>query len=173
MTAGRVLRPATIDDLDGIMTLESGTFAGDAWSRETMAAELGNAFTAYLVLVDPDHDGDVLGYVGVLASEVSPDADIQTIAVADGERGHGFGRMLVRAAIREAASHGCRHVFLEVRADNPVARALYDSEGFAEIGVRTGYYRPDGVDAVVMRLELGDPADSGAVIPSMDAEGPL
>ena len=44
-------------------------------------------------------------------------------------------------------------MFLEVRADNPVARSLYDSLGFDEIGIRKGYY-PGGVDAVVMRLAV-------------------
>jgi ribosomal-protein-alanine N-acetyltransferase len=41
-----------------------------------------------------------------------------------------------------------------VRADNPVAQALYASEGFIELGRRPRYYQPDGVDALVMRLDL-------------------
>ena len=45
-------------------------------------------------------------------------------------------------------------VFLEVRADNPVAQALYASEGFFEVGRRPRYYQPDDVDAVVMKLDL-------------------
>ena len=45
-------------------------------------------------------------------------------------------------------------VFLEVRADNPVAQALYASEGFAEVGRRPRYYQPDDVDAIVMQLDL-------------------
>jgi [ribosomal protein S18]-alanine N-acetyltransferase len=44
-----------------------------------------------------------------------------------------------------------------VRADNPGARALYESLGFAEIAVRPNYYQPDGVDAVIMRLAVPDP----------------
>ena len=42
-------------------------------------------------------------------------------------------------------------VFLEVRVDNPAARALYDSEGFEQIGLRRGYYDGGRVDAVTMR----------------------
>jgi len=45
-------------------------------------------------------------------------------------------------------------VFLEVRADNPGARSLYETLGFAEIAVRPKYYQPDGVDAVIMRLAV-------------------
>ena len=48
-----------------------------------------------------------------------------------------------------------RDVFLEVRADNPVAQALYRSEGFVEVGRRARYYQPDDVDAIVMKLDLG------------------
>jgi ribosomal protein S18 acetylase RimI-like enzyme len=46
-------------------------------------------------------------------------------------------------------------VFLEVREDNPRARNLYKRHGFTEIGVRRGYYQPAGVDAIVMRKDLG------------------
>jgi ribosomal-protein-alanine N-acetyltransferase len=46
---------------------------------------------------------------------------------------------------------GARDVFLEVRADNEVAIALYESEGFVTLDRRVGYYQPDGVDALVMK----------------------
>jgi [ribosomal protein S18]-alanine N-acetyltransferase len=46
-------------------------------------------------------------------------------------------------------------VFLEVRADNVRAQRLYRWWGFAEIGIRRGYYQPSGMDAIVMRRDLG------------------
>ena len=58
------------------------------------------------------------------------------------------------ALVAEAASRGAKQVFLEVRADNPGARALYDSLGFEQIAVREKYYQPDGVDAQIMRVTL-------------------
>jgi ribosomal protein S18 acetylase RimI-like enzyme len=60
------------------------------------------------------------------------------------------------AMIGEAARRGAREVFLEVRADNPNAQRLYDSLGFRSIAVRQHYYQPDDVDAIVMRLTLGE-----------------
>ena len=60
----------------------------------------------------------------------------------------------ISAALAEAVRRGAAHVFLEVRADNPVAEALYLSEGFVELARRPRYYQPDDVDAVVMRLDL-------------------
>jgi ribosomal protein S18 acetylase RimI-like enzyme len=68
----------------------------------------------------------------------------------------------MRALLDEARRREATEVFLEVRADNPGAQNLYTSLGFAEIAVRPAYYQPDGVDAVIMRLELTDPAGSGA-----------
>ena len=48
-------------------------------------------------------------------------------------------------------------LLLEVRQSNTAARALYAAAGFAEVGLRRGYY-PDvqqrREDAVVMRLSL-------------------
>jgi ribosomal-protein-alanine N-acetyltransferase len=38
--------------------------------------------------------------------------------------------------------------------DNPRASGLYQRRGFAEIGVRRGYYQPSGTDAIVMRKDL-------------------
>jgi hypothetical protein len=54
-----------------------------------------------------------------------------------------------------------------VRADNPIAQALYASEGFGELGRRPRYYQPDDVDAVVMRLDLGAWAGAGGETPQV------
>jgi len=60
----------------------------------------------------------------------------------------------VQSLITEARKRGIREVFLEVRADNPGAQRVYLRLGFEEIGVRRGYYQPDNVDALVMRLAV-------------------
>lgn len=145
------LRDATGDDLDAIMAIEDRSFPTDAWSPETMAAELASPHGRYLV--DED-EGVVIGYGGVRALRGSADADIQTIALLAEHRGQGRGRALLRALLAAAAERGAREVFLEVRADNPSAEGLYLAEGFEEIGRRPRYYQPDDVDAIVMRLEL-------------------
>ena len=83
--------------------------------------------------------------------------ELDAIAVVDRARRRGLGRTLMLALLNEARGRGATEVFLEVRADNPGARALYESLGFAEIAVRPKYYQPDGVDAVIMRLALPEP----------------
>lgn len=153
------LRTATITDLAAIMELERRGFPYDAWSEQTMAAEVASAHNVYLVDVDGDR---VVGYGGVRALQGGSDADIQTIALSPEFRGRGRGRALLRALIGEAVARGARELFLEVRADNPVAQALYASEGFTELGRRPRYYQPGNVDAIVMRLDLGEWAERAA-----------
>ncbi|MEF2976879.1 ribosomal protein S18-alanine N-acetyltransferase [Subtercola sp. YIM 133946] len=149
------IRAATPADVDAIMRLETSTFTSDAWSRAMMQADVSNPHCHYLVAEDPGHpDAPLLGYAGLLSPRGSNDADIQTIAVAPDARGHGLGRTLMQALVAEAVQRHARRVFLEVRADNPGAQHLYETLGFLPVGVRRGYYQPDNVDAIVMRLEL-------------------
>ncbi len=161
MTVAPTLRRATLDDLDAIMGLEAGTFASDAWSRDTMRAELGSRHGYYLVAEatagqegEPRQGAEFAGYAGLLAPAGSGQGDIQTIAVAPQARRHGLGRALMVALLDEARRRETTEVFLEVRADNPNAEALYVSLGFEQIAVRPKYYQPDGVDAHIMRVTL-------------------
>jgi len=133
------------------MSLEHAAFPTDAWSSSLMEAELVSPHTAYFVV---ESAGRIVGYGGVRALAGSADADVQTIAIDDAARGRGLGRALLVTLLTAARERGAREVFLDVRADNAPARALYSSEGFAEIGIRPRYYQPDDVDAVVMRLDL-------------------
>lgn len=144
------LRTATLDDLAAVMGIERASFPTDAWSESAMREtfESGDAFVA--------EDGrGVVGYAAVLAPQGSGDADVLTIAVGEDFRGEGIGAALLERLLLTAAEQGARRVFLEVRADNPVAQHLYASRGFRDVGRRRRYYQPDGVDAIVMRLDVG------------------
>ncbi|MBP2437402.1 ribosomal protein S18-alanine N-acetyltransferase [Microbacterium amylolyticum] len=146
------IRVATIADVGAIMAIEQASFPADAWSESLMRAELENiAHGRYFVLEQGNH---VLGYAGLRHLPGGKDADVQTIAVSDAARGRGQGRALLRTLLEEADARRAREVFLDVRADNAVAHALYVSEGFTELGRRPRYYQPDDVDAVVMRLDI-------------------
>lgn len=145
-----VLRDAGVDDLDAIMTLETATFANDAWSRGAMAHELAAGHTRYFVALA---EGEVIGYAGLSVPSGAAQADIQTIAVDAAHRRFGIGAMMLRRLLDEARTRGVDDVLLEVRADNPGAQAMYERHGFAPIAVRPRYYQPDDVDAIVMRWE--------------------
>jgi ribosomal-protein-alanine N-acetyltransferase len=159
-----ILRKATPGDLDAIMAIETPTFGTDAWSPDTMSSELASEHTVYLVATESEAAASeaaesaaaeiVVGYAGLLAPLHNGDADIQTIAVAPSVRQRGLGRMLMVAVLRHAVDRGDPNVFLEVRADNPNAQALYISLGFEQIAVRPHYYQPDDVSAHIMRLTI-------------------
>jgi ribosomal-protein-alanine N-acetyltransferase len=154
-----ILRKATLGDLDAIMAIETPTFGTDAWSSDTMSSELASEHTVYLVATESEAAESeaaqvVVGYAGLLAPLHNGDADIQTIAVAPSVRRRGLGRMLMVAVLRHAVDRGAPNVFLEVRADNPNAQALYVSLGFEQIAVRPHYYQPDDVSAHIMRLTI-------------------
>ncbi|MDR6906727.1 ribosomal-protein-alanine acetyltransferase [Agromyces sp. 3263] len=151
------MRRAKLHDLDAIMRLERETFVNDAWPEAAMRRELEGPHGYYLVAVDEDEEDPerrLLGYAGLLAPSGSGQGDIQTIAVAPFARGIGLGRGLMHALITQARRRHVAELFLEVRADNPIARSLYESLGFVEIGLRRGYYQPDNVDAISMRLQV-------------------
>lgn len=152
------LRRATVDDVEAIMVLETALFENDAWSAAMMARDIGDPSCYYLVAFPPDEPERIEAYAGLLAPKGASQGDIQTIGVAESARGRGLGRTLMNALITEAYKRGAREIFLEVRADNPTAQRLYLRLGFEELGVRRGYYQPDNVDAIVMRLQIPEPS---------------
>jgi ribosomal-protein-alanine N-acetyltransferase len=142
----------TMDDMPAVMAMERELFPDDAWSPEMFASELGES-ERRLYLVATDEQQRLIGYAGMLFTG-GPEADVLTLAVSYSDWGKGTGTALLQALLDEAASRGCEQIFLEVRDDNPRARSLYLRHGFAEVGVRRGYYQPAGVDAIVMRKDL-------------------
>ncbi|WP_439689432.1 ribosomal protein S18-alanine N-acetyltransferase [Curtobacterium sp. SP.BCp] len=164
---GLRLRPAHPQDLDDIMWLEHVSFPTDAWSASQMSGELYSPH-GYYVVVETVAEGTaptVVGYAGLSSLAGNPVADVQTIAVAAEQRGRGIGRVLFTELLDEARRRGVHEVFLEVRADNPVAQAMYTAFGFEHIATRPRYYQPDGVDAWVMRAELPAAPGTGSVGP--------
>lgn len=85
------------------------------------------------------------------------EAELLTITTAPAARRRGLARGLLSRILKRAADAGARSCFLEVAADNAPARRLYLGAGFAQAGLRRGYYRAaDGsaVDAIVMARDL-------------------
>jgi ribosomal-protein-alanine N-acetyltransferase len=99
-------------------------------------------------------DGELAGH-GVLSVAVG-EAHLLNLCVHPDLQGHGVGRRLLTRLVRLAAEHQADTVFLEVRVSNKVAIALYESEGFNEVGVRRGYYpcTTGREDAVVFAKSL-------------------
>ena len=99
-------------------------------------------------------DGRIGGYF--LMSIAAGEAHVLNVCVAPELQGRGYGRALLHALLKIARARRVDRVFLEVRPSNAGAIALYDAEGFNEIGRRPRYYpaRDGREDALVMALEL-------------------
>jgi [ribosomal protein S18]-alanine N-acetyltransferase len=122
---------------------------GPSWDEATVRDELARPGG---LCVGEGPDGGPLR--GVLLSwVVAAELEINVVVVAEQARRSGLGRRLVEHVLSEARARGAHQAFLEVRASNVGARALYERCGFAETGVRRGYYR-DGEDAIVMARTL-------------------
>jgi ribosomal-protein-alanine N-acetyltransferase len=148
-TAGITVRDMTLDDVTAVSVLEQKLFPIDAWPLQMFLDELAQPDTRrYLVAESAD---GIVGYAGLMCIE--PIADVQTIAVVPDYEGRGIGSTLLTALIDEARRRYAADLLLEVRADNPRAQRLYLRFGFEQIHVRPRYYR-DGVDALIMRLQL-------------------
>lgn len=126
------------------------------WSPGSIAELLAMPGTAGLIAVAGDSLAPSCGPDGpaglVLWRTVLDEAEILTLAVLPPWRRHGLGRRLLDAATAAARNGGAAALFLEAASSNRAALALYRAAGFAEIGLRKGYYG-DG-DAVTMRLAL-------------------
>ena len=79
------------------------------------------------------------------------------LGVERAHRGHGLGRRLVQTAIDFArTAESLAWIDLRVFAHNALARALYASLGFREVGVLTDRFRIEGevIDDVLMVLDV-------------------
>ena len=85
---------------------------------------------------------------------VAERAEVIDLRVLASERRQGLGRKLLWASFTALGDIGA--VELEVRSSNVAARALYESLGFSETGLRPNYYATaDGrEDAILMTLAL-------------------
>ena len=133
-----------------IAALEKACFS-DPWSEKSIASELENELSVWLVALDGE---TVAGYIG--SQSVLGESDMMNVAVAPGYRRQGIGEALVKALSRRLAENGNRTLTLEVRASNEPARAMYEKLGFAQVGLRLRYYQKPREDALILRKELAE-----------------
>lgn len=130
-----------------IAELEKLCFS-DPWSQRSVASELENPLSLWLVAVE---DGVVAGYVG--SQSVLDAADMMNLAVSPNFRRRGIAQRLVEALLGELAANGVKCLLLEVRCSNVPAIALYEKLGFIAVGRRPRYYEKPREDALILRKE--------------------
>lgn len=142
-------RPMEPGDVRRVGGIERDAFTRP-WKEETFRGLLDREGTE--LWVAEEAGAGVVGYF-VLWS-VRDEAELGNIAVAADHRGRGVGAGLLDHALERARGFGASTLFLEVRASNEGAAALYRSRGFQVVAVRRDYYDSPIEDAVVMLRSL-------------------
>ena len=120
----------------------------DPWSENSVASELTNPLSFWLVALDGDR---VAGYVG--SQSVMGESDMMNVAVHPDFRRQGIAEKLVVRLVEELKVRGNHSLMLEVRVSNEPARKLYEKLGFIQVGLRKNYYRNPKEDACILRKE--------------------
>ena len=131
-----------------VAELEKVCFGNAAWSERSVASELTNELSLWIVA---EEDGKVLGYVG--SQTVMGETDMMNVAVHPDYRKQGIATELIVGVIGALKLRGSSCLTLEVRASNEPAKRLYKMLDFQEIGIRKNYYRNPKEDALILRKE--------------------
>lgn len=149
------LRAMRVTDIPRIAEVEKQVF-GDPWPASFFTSELAQPMAVARVA---EHDGVLAGYsVAWIGRDTG---HLGNLAVVPGFRRRGIARRLVLDLLDRARAARTENLTLEVRVSNFPAQALYRAHGFRLAGLRRGYYRDTGEDALVMEwLAQAVPADA-------------
>ena len=137
----------TAADVAEVAALEAVCFS-DPWSEASVASELDNPLSLWLVARDA---AGLLGYVG--SQSVPDEADMMNLAVRPDARRQGVAQALLQALEAALRENGIRSLTLEVRAGNESAIRLYTQVGFRQAGRRKNYYFHPKEDALILKKE--------------------
>lgn len=143
------VRPARLEDLAALDSIETSVFCSDRLSRRGLRYHILSKTTQMLVLTVRER---VAGYSLVAFRKGSTRARLYSIALDPAFQGRGLGRALLGAAERAAEARGATSMRLEVRRGNARALYLYEKAGYCRFAVVPDYYE-DGATAI--RLEKG------------------
>jgi ribosomal-protein-alanine N-acetyltransferase len=151
LRSGAGLQPMRTGDLDAVMAVERSAYRFP-WTRGNFIDSLAAGYLAELLAYD------TLGLIGYyVAMKGVDEVHLLNLTVAPAQQRRGHSHTLLDALECQCRRLRIGTLWLEVRAGNHHARQVYARRGFAEAGLRRGYY-PAGhgrrEDAIVMSLAL-------------------
>jgi len=159
-----VIRRMTEADLDRVLAIAQDLPQAPHWTRPAWLNAINSQFEPEsaphriaLVIHASDagpQSGSILGFA--VASLLPPQAELETIAVAQESQRLGLGELLFRALTIELKAAGVSELLLEVRASNRPALAFYAALGFVKTGIRSSYYADPIEDAILMSLKSAE-----------------
>ncbi|PPI82653.1 ribosomal-protein-alanine N-acetyltransferase [Marinobacter maroccanus] len=150
LEADQLVRPLAPEDVPAVLDIERQGYS-HPWSESVFL----DCFKDNYRLWGACHGDMLIAYAVV--NYIVDEAHLLNICVHPGARGEGVGRYLLRHVLATAAHEGMSQLLLEVRVSNHAAIALYQDEGFHEVGQRPGYYPAANgrEDARVLMRALG------------------
>lgn len=135
------------NDLPAVLAIEQQSYP-HPWTAEQFLQELENPVAAVELIWSGDH---LAGYIcyWLIVGELQ----ILNIATSPQFRRRGVAGQLLMHVFACCADQALERAWLEVRAGNKAAIALYQQQGFVADTVRAGYYR-DGEDALLMARDF-------------------
>ena len=126
-----------------LLDLLSDVYGLSPWNLEQIEADLKQVNTEYFYLYEAQA---LIGFLAI--QDLAGELEITQLAVKKAYQGQGLANQLM-----EFLADRPERIFLEVRASNQVARALYEKHGFQPVGQRKNYYQNPVEDAILMDRE--------------------
>lgn len=116
------------------------------WTREQILADMQQDSVDYFFV---EKDEETVGFLAI--QQLIGEVEITNIAVKKAYQGCGLGSQLLAYLTQINFP-----IFLEVRASNTSAQALYQKFGFEVIGERKRYYHNPIENAIIMKCESNE-----------------
>mgnify|MGYP006393256925 FL=1 len=121
----------------------SDVYDKSPWTKEQILSDMQQDNVDYFFV---EVDRTAIGFLAI--QQLVGELEITNIAVKKAHQGEGWGSQLLAHL-----DHVDFPIFLEVRASNTSAQALYQKFGFEVIGKRQRYYHEPVEDAIIMKRE--------------------
>jgi ribosomal-protein-alanine N-acetyltransferase len=159
------VRACTSDDLAVFLGIQLKCPQAGQWRQEDYLQLAGDPGGTILVAeLEVPNTPEVVGFA--VFHRVMEEAELRNIAIDPAHQRKGIARALLAAGMRTMQELGVRRLFLEVRASNHPARALYASAGFELLYARHDYYRNPAEDALVLACDITSSSES-PIIPAL------
>jgi ribosomal-protein-alanine N-acetyltransferase len=144
------------DLLEVVNIEESSGLSRWGWAAYYAELQTENRDLMFVARVDgSERLTDEPGIAGYIVARIgAEELHINNVAVRDAYRRRGIGEALLKRALDVGRRSGVPRAFLELRAGNLSALALYEKCGFRVTASRSRYYSDPVEDALVMITEL-------------------
>lgn len=139
-----------------VLPIENSVYA-HPWSSANFVDSMAAGYQMQVLTAGTAADSEILGYF--IAMKGFEEVHLLNITVAEPYQRQGWARQMLDALSVWSRGQSANWLWLEVRASNERALAVYKTHGFKLVSVRQNYY-PKGPkangreDAIVMSLKL-------------------